>query len=174
MSPPAAELHEVRIVGFPLDVQARAQEQHAELMREFALLEISAPMVRNGEAVPVRLLALIEKLSHSYGTIGSGADAERDAAAQRGDSTVDLAYQVPESVAEACDALSQLLDEADEFCREGARLLTLAATDDLVAFRHWYLSEFARQVRGGAAISWQDYAAEHAVAVSAERTTDPA
>jgi hypothetical protein len=162
------ELHEVRIFGMPLALQRRAQEQHAELMREFALLDIVAPTSRHGEAVPQRLIQLIDDLNHRYSGIGTGPDAEREAAAAAGAQTVDLVYQVPESVAEACEALSALLDEADDFCREGVRLLTLAAPDDQVAFRRWYLLEFGRQVRGESPMSWPAYAALHRVVVREE------
>jgi hypothetical protein len=55
--------------------------------------------------------------------------------------------------------LCDLLDEADEFCRAGDRLLTLAAEPELVAFRHWYLGEFWKQVEGAEPVSWPDFQA---------------
>jgi hypothetical protein len=168
------DLHEVHIIGLPLALQARAQEQHAELMREFALLEIVGPTSRHGEAVPQRLGQLIDDLNHRYADIGSGADAQREAAAAAGARTVDLVYRAPESAAEACEALCAMLAEADEFCREGVRLLTLAAPAELVAFRNWYLLEFARQIRGEPPVSWPAYAEQHAVVVPEQHDARPA
>jgi len=153
-------LRTVRIQGFPLAIHARAQEQHAELMREFALLDIVGPSVRDGEAAPQRLLDLIADLNHKYAGISEAPDVEREAAHARGDASIDLSYDVPASVADACESLSVVLDEADEFCRQGARLLTLAAEADLVAFRHWYLGEFVRQIRGEPPTPWPVYAAQ--------------
>jgi hypothetical protein len=46
-----------------------------------------------------------------------------------------------------------MLDETDEFCREGA-LLTLAPPEDVVAFRRWYLAELVEQVAGRPAQPW--------------------
>jgi hypothetical protein len=50
-------------------------------------------------------------------------------------------------------ALATLIDEADDFAREGT-LLTLAAPPECVDFRRWYLREFARQVDGEPPIPW--------------------
>lgn len=163
MTPHAGAAHEVRLVRLPLAVQARAQEQHAELMREFALLTLEQPPSGDGHRVPERLLALIENLKQQYAGIGAGAEAEIDAAVQRGDSSVDLVYQVPASVADACDGLAATLDDADAFCRAGKELLTLAAEDDLVAFRHWYLGEFTRQIHGEQPLSWPEYARQQGI-----------
>lgn len=171
MSAPRTPLREVHLLGLPLDVQARAAEQHAELMREFALLDIARPSAGREEEVPGRLSTLIDELRRNYGGIGARADAVRDAAAARGDATVDLACQVPDSVGAACEALSALLDEADEFCRAGAQLLTLAATPELVAFRHWYLGEFARQIDGEVPVPWSRYAAAHGLALHEGRVS---
>jgi hypothetical protein len=160
------DLHEVRILELPLAVQARAQEQHAELMREFALLAIDGPVARAGHDVPQRLIQLIDDLSTRFGGIGTAADSELAAAADRGADSVDLVYHVPTSVADACELFSGRLDEADDFCRAGERLLTLAAAADLVAFRHWYLGEFTRQVRGAAPMSWPQYVREYGVVIA--------
>lgn len=168
MTEAASEFCEVRILGLPLAVQALAQEQHAELMREFALLEIAAPTA-DDRHVPRRLRDLMSSLLDQYGAVGAGPDAEREAARARGDVTVDLVYLTPVAVGAACKALAALLDEADEFCHSGARLLTLAAPVELVAYRHWYLGEFTAQCRGDQPTSWAAYAGLHGVVVPGER-----
>lgn len=167
MNEAPSEFCEVRIIGLPLEVQALAQEQHSELMREFALLEIAGPS-GDEEHVPRRLRDLISTLLHQYGGVGAGPEAEREAARARGDATVDLVYRTPVAVGAACTALADLLDEADEFCRS-VRLLTLAALPELVAYRHWYLGEFTDQCLGGQPTSWAAYAGLHGVVVPEDR-----
>ena len=75
------------------------------------------------------------------------------AALGRGDRTIDLRYDVPPEVADGVVRLGALLDEADEFCRSGD-LLTLATLPGNLAFRRWYLEEFARQVAGQLPCPW--------------------
>lgn len=147
-------LHEVRLVGFPLALHKRSTEHHEELMREFQLLSMD-PEPRKD--VPRKLVALVAELTQSYGGMNSAADAERDAAVERGDETVDLTYRIPAAAAEAATRLDQMLDEADEFCRSD-QLLTLAAPPETVAFRKWYLGEFPAQVAGAAPTPWAEAA----------------
>ena len=145
-----AGLVEVRLIGFPLQVHQRATEHHEELMREFQLLAIDPPA---GKDVPRRLVDLVGELSATYSSTTAPADAVRDAARARGEETVDLTYYVPPEAAEACVRLERMLDEADEFCRAD-QLLTLAAPEEAVAFRRWYLGEFTAQIAGAAPTPW--------------------
>jgi hypothetical protein len=144
----------VQVQGFPLDVFARAQEHSEELMREFALLAMR-PAVTNGQA-PQRLLALVDELAGRYTGLAEAPNAVRDEALAAGLATVDLVYTVPASIREDLVRLCELLDEADEFCR-AEQLLTLASSPEEVAFRHWFLGEFVRQIDGGGPHPWQAY-----------------
>ncbi|HWF41192.1 MAG TPA: hypothetical protein VN683_03805, partial [Acidothermaceae bacterium] len=78
---------------------------------------------------------------------------ERDAAIERGDATVDLTYQVPASLGDDLKMLTQLMDDADEFCRMET-LLTLPRDPSMVAFGHWYNNEFLRQMDGLPPTPW--------------------
>ena len=156
-----AELREVHVVGFPLALHARGTEHHEELMREFQLLAINPPTSSPGHEVPQRLIDLVDELTQDFGGFNDAPDAERDAALERGDESVDLVYRLPEAATEAVDRLDRMLDEADEFCRAGERLLTLAAPPDCAAFRRWYLNEFRVQLAGGGPTPWPDYVAAH-------------
>jgi hypothetical protein len=150
------ELREVRLVGFPLRLHARSTEHHEELIREFQLLSL-AP--ESAHTVPARLVALIDELTTAYAGMTVSPNASRDAALARGDESIDLVYAVTPSVAEACARLDVMLDEADRYCREGDRLLTLAAPSDVVALRRWQLAEFVSQLGGAAPTPWPAYAA---------------
>lgn len=57
----------------------------------------------------------------------------------------------------ASKSLGAMLDEADEFCRQGKHLLTLAADEELVRFRRWYLAQFIDQAEGKPPVAWPDY-----------------
>lgn len=144
---------EIRVLALPLALHARSQEHSEELQREFALLSMS----QDTSAVPRRLRELVERLTAHYGEASVAADDEREAAMARGDRTVDLTYRLPAAVADACVELGYMLDECDDFCREGDALLTLATPPEAVAYRRWFLDQFIDQVRDGAdPVPWSD------------------
>ena len=151
------ELGEVRLLGFPLAVHRRSQEHYEELMREFQLLALAT----TAADVPHRLVRLVEELTTAFAAFTDAPHAVREAARERGDESVDLVYRVPAGVADAAARLDVMLDEADRYCREGDRLLTMAAPADAVALRHWQLSEFSAQVAGAQPTPWSGWLASH-------------
>lgn len=157
-----SDLYEVRLIGFPLALYARAQEHHEELMREFQLLALDPEAA---PSIPRRLVTLIDEVTTAYAAFTETPNAERDAAMARGDESIDLVYHVPASAAAAAAQLTRMLDEADEFCRDGDRLLTLASTPETAALRQWQLSEFTAQVEGATPTPWDEWVARHPVPV---------
>ncbi len=153
----AESLVTVHLVGFPLQVYLRSAEHHDGLMREFALLAMDPPVDVPGHEVPAKLRELVDAVSRQYGGFTDRANATRDDALAAGRDSVDLVYEVPPQAAEAAQALGDMLDQADEFCRNGD-LLTMATPPEAVAFRRWYLDEFARQIGGEAPLPWAEYA----------------
>lgn len=148
----AGELRQVRILGFPLDVYQRANEAFEGLRREFTLVAMRTP---EAAAVPTRLLQLIEALTDEFGAITSEPDRLRDEAIGRGELVVDeLVHHLPPAAGEACVALNEMLDEADEFCRQGDVLLSLASPPEAIVFRRWYLGEMTAQLRGEPPLPW--------------------
>ena len=148
------ELVEVQIRQLPLDVYRRSQQHHDELFREFALIAFDRDQT---DSVPARLLALIDDLTGRFGSFTAGTSAEVEAAIERGDETVDVTFEVPRDVSEACRAFRDLLAEADAFCEQGD-LLTLKPPPEAIAFREWYLEEFIRQEAGGEPRPWASFA----------------
>jgi hypothetical protein len=146
------ELVEVRIVGLPLDVYRRAGEETDELLREFALITARQP--GTAHEVPARLLALAGELNTRFSGFAAEPESELAAALERGDASVDVVYRLPREAADASDALGRLLDEADEYCRQGQELLTLASSDDVRTFRTWFLAEFIGQIAGHPPRPW--------------------
>lgn len=108
-------------------------------------------------ALPARLIALVEALTAEYSPLTTEQDRQLEEAIVRGADAIDLVYRIPAAAADAAAHLGKMLDEADEFCREGKHLLTLATPAELVRYRHWYLGEFVTQIAGGAATPWPEY-----------------
>ena len=136
----------VRLLNFPLRVFVKAREHHEELLREFALLALSPPEDRPGHHVPQQFLDLINTLGIRYAGIGANTDAVRDAAIARGERSTDLTYSVPRSVGPAMDELRSLIEQADQYCRDG-RMLTMALAPLERQFLWWFLDQFIAQAK---------------------------
>lgn len=144
----------VQLLDLPVALHARATEHGEELQREFVLI---AEQVRHAEdppSLPRRLLDLIAALQHRYSAFTVEQEDVLDRAVAEGQRSLDLTFRVPADVADAAVALGGMLDEADEYCREGQHLLTLATPPDLVAYRRWYLQEFVDQIAGSPPTPW--------------------
>jgi len=153
VTPDASAPVRVELRGFPLRAWQRAEEHHEELMREFALLLLDRPAPGS---VPQRLVRLVEEVRDRYAASAEAPEAVREAALQRGDTHVDLVYEIPAAAGPQVARLLALLEEADEYCRRGEHLLTLATPPGTAAFRRWYLGEFVRQARGEAPLPWRE------------------
>jgi len=159
------DVRTVRLLGMPIALFLRAREHHDELIREFTLMAIRGPATlhgldgatqggpASGLALPPRLRELVDILGRRFGASTSRADMQRDAAIERGETTVDLTYHVPASIGSDIEMLSQLMDDADTFCRM-EKLLTLPRDPTMVAFGHWYNMEFIRQLDGLPPTPW--------------------
>jgi hypothetical protein len=149
------DLVEVHLVGLPLDVWQATQEHVDGLLREFALIVQDADA---RAAAPGRLLALVEELNASYGSFSEEQRRDMEEALEAGRAEIDLTYQVPPGAGGAALQLGEMLDEADEYCRRGKHLLTLASAPQELAFRRWFISEFVDQLHGAPPTPWPDYA----------------
>lgn len=145
------ELFEVRLLNLPLRLLAEGREHHDEVMREFSVLALDEDL--DEQHVPKRMLELIDVLGRRYAARTAAPDAAVDAAIARGADTVEVVFHVPAHVAEAADALEQLMTEADDFCAD-KRMLALARRPAQVQFAHWYLDQFRRQIAGEAPQPW--------------------
>ena len=148
----ATELTTVRILGLPLQLHARAQEQSEGMRREFSLIvEQSRDEV---DAVPGRLLQLSMMLSQRYEGFTAAQEELIQSGIEAGDLQLDeLVFTLPAHAGEAAAQLGGVVAEADEFCRQG-RLLMLATSPELVAYRQWYLDNFIAQCAGGDPVPW--------------------
>ena len=145
----------VELRGVPVPLWRETQEHAEELSREFALI---AAAHDTEHELPHRLTRLMQELSVRYGTFGEANEQLLQDAADAGISSVDLDYDMPASAVDGIEHLGQLLDEADDYCRRGEHLLTLAAPPQQVAFRRWFLDEFVRQIAGRPPTPWPEHA----------------
>ena len=151
-------LVEVHLLELPVDLWARSQEHTDELVREFMLIAEQLRQEGSEAHVPVRLVNLMDQVTATYSAFSSEPEARLFAAAAAGEARLDdLTYHVPAGAADAAQHLGEMMDEADRYCQSGDHLLTLATSPDLVRFRRWYLSEFARQIAGEAPTPWSCY-----------------
>lgn len=134
----------VRMPGFPRALMREVIEHLEGLRREFTLLASSEQA--RGE-VPRRLLDIVKELRR-----GTPMPQRTDS----GQADEDRTFNVRPAAAAALIRFSRVLDEADAYCRDGDFLLTLPMSDELVAFRRWYLGEFVAQVSGMEPLPWSD------------------
>lgn len=165
MTPAGGPLLEVHLLQMPVDLWGRSREHSDELQREFALMSMGqvAPAVADDgtRPVPTRLLELVRHMRAQYATASTAQEQELTTALDEGRHVLDdLVYRVPASAADACLQIASLFDEADDFCRNGEHLLTLATPPELVSFRRWFLGEFVRQAQGQPPTPWPEHAAE--------------
>lgn len=153
------DLVRFRIVGMPVETQMRAQQHVDGLIRELTLLGEGMRQQGSTGELPARLVALVDELTRTYSGLTAEQAQQLDIARATGHHTVDLTYRLPASVVDAVRALDAILDEADEYCRAGRHLLTLATPPELVTFRRWYLDEFTRQSAGHPPRTWAEYTA---------------
>lgn len=153
----SSELVTVKLIGIPLDIQSAASEHQDGLRREFRML------VEEGHAdsasVPGRLVALAADLDRRFQSFAAAGRAELEAAAARGETSMDLALEVPTAIAPAARDFGDLLEEADAYCSAGEHLLTLRTPPEVVAYRNWALGELVRQAKGSEPIPWPEFRA---------------
>lgn len=153
-----SELVAVSMLALPVDLWARSQEQHDALMREFALMSAPAGEEERQRHLPSRLTELMKQLASDFEGVATEQEQRLFAAAAAGEQVLDeLIYRVPAAAGPASRRLAEMLDEADEYCRQGEHLLTVAADAELVRFRWWFLDQFSSQVEGAAPVAWPDY-----------------
>lgn len=140
----------VVLLGVPVALHHQVAEHQQALQREFDILRVSG----DPDGVPARLGMLIEELEQRYGGTSPRSWDELDDAHRRGIDRIDLVYEVPPDAADAARRLSDLLDEADEFCRSGDHLVTVLTPDEARAYRRWFLGEFVRQLDGAEPRPW--------------------
>jgi hypothetical protein len=148
---PAPEMDdpvEVLIQGVPLRLYVGLQQHFRELRREVHLLALAHEQV----------YPLAKSLSDLFGALerqlrdGIGL-TDVEGALTSGAEVVDLQVRIPREAAATLSRFLDLLDLADEFCRQ-ERLLALARTGEQRDFQRWFLGEYIRQAAGAQPEAW--------------------
>jgi len=148
-SPHAHGLVEVRILGLPPQAYLDSEQHNDALLREFALISRDD----RSSSLSRQLLELVAEIELFFGAQVSASRAQIAAAVERGDRAVDLHIRMHPKNRSYVERSVVLLSEADRYCREGD-LLTLAASDEILRFRDWYLGQVLAQLDGEAPSAW--------------------
>jgi anti-sigma regulatory factor (Ser/Thr protein kinase) len=141
----------IALLGAPVQEMIRTAAHYDALYREFRLiLELDPSHL---QAVPGRLLTLIDGLGTSFLGFGRSVEERWDTAVREDRETVDLHFRFPSEAGPAVVRYNQLLDEADEYCTQ-AEFLTIAPTDEALAVRRWAFGQVACQCRGESPTPW--------------------
>lgn len=134
----------VRLVAVPVRLALASDANLDDLIREFQVLTLAGGI---HHSVPTPLISLIEQILDRYAEPRlAGREAARRAAAA-GQRLFDFTAAVPPAVVPDMWHLTSVLDQVAAFCRQGT-LLSLAPSEELSAFRRWWVSEVERQVAG--------------------------
>lgn len=139
---------DVTVVGVPLRLYVGFQHHFQELRREVRLLALA-----HEADYP-----LAKHLSDLFGALerqlrdGLGF-SQIDEAVASGAEVADLQVRMPRAAATTLQRFIELLDLADQFCRE-ERMLSLARTPEQRDFQTWFLGEYVRQAAGATPTPW--------------------
>lgn len=143
--PQASDAHPVRLVGVPVRLVAESSSRLDDLRRECGILLLSED--RDADLVP--LLSDLADLLDAVALSRQVAAEAAEAAHRAGQRLVDITLAIPPTVIATFWHLLDVVDAASELSRAG-RLLTVAPTAEVAAFRRWWCSEIERQVTGSA------------------------
>lgn len=148
---PEPAVPDVLLLEYPVQLGVRQEERTVELVREFQLITLD--MTSGKPGVPRQLLDFATTLYDQYGPELAAPRAELDTAYAAGDRVTTLRYPLRPGSVEQMLRYARLMEEADDFCRDG-RLISLAPDDEVHALRRWIVEEFVRQYHGRAPRPW--------------------
>jgi hypothetical protein len=157
---PTRDRVRVNIQGVPLRLYIEFQQHFRELRREVRLLALA-----HEDDYP-----LAKSLSDLFGNLDrhlrEGIGVEQiEAAIAANRSETDLVVHMPRSTARTLSRFIELLDLADDFCRQ-QRLLTLARSPEQRRFQTWFLCEFVQQAEGEEPQPWPETVRSRRTSVS--------
>jgi hypothetical protein len=147
---PTEDRVRVDILGVPLPLFTGFQQHFRELRREVRLLALAH---ENDYPLAKSLSDLFTTLDRHLRE-GIGVEQIEAAVAARRTHT-DLVVHMPRATARTLSRFIELLDLADDFCRQ-QRLLSLARSPEQRRFQGWFLCEFVRQAGGEPPVAWHE------------------
>lgn len=147
MSEGTTGLHEVVWLNLPTETFLANLRHLEDLVHELRLLEAGG---RSGVVeIPAELSATTHEILDAHQEPHKEAWRQTMEAAEAGRQRVDVTVRLPSGAVEAARRLLDLLEQADELCRQGI-LMTMPATEAVVEVRRWTCTELERQVLQGA------------------------
>jgi hypothetical protein len=160
----------VRLAAMPVRLVLTSAALVDDVIRETTIAQT---------ALDPRLAALTAQLASWSSGLREPARAAARAAAEAHQRLIDVEFPAPAGAFERFRELLLVLEGVAEFCRNG-ELLSLAPSDEVLAFRRWYGEEVSRQVGGAApracpfpALAFDDPASTDAAFEHDRSTTQP-
>ena len=134
---------QVHLIGVPAKLLIESSRQLADLQREMQVIGLD----RSGPSELVSLANCTREVEASIGHLRDAGVADAKRAMERGENVVDYEFVAPEDAGFQLDRLGSVLAKA---CSRLARryLLTMPASDEVVAFRMWWREEVLSQLAG--------------------------
>ena len=145
------------LVDYPVALGTRQREDVAGLLRELQLVVIGSRHPEVEMSAPMRLLALAEGITATYGAQLDPAEAELDRAFAAGEDTTVLRYELLPVSRDVVLQYAVAMAEVDAFCEQAA-LITLATSPEMLELRRWTVEEFVRQYDGAPPRPWGERA----------------
>lgn len=136
----------VLLAGVPAELHLRNLGHIEDLLHELRIVRAGDTSGQT-EAGP-RLAGLMGDILDTYMPARDASRDQAEAAVSSGSDVVDIELDLPVEASEALRRLVDMLDEADDLCRQLA-LLTLAAPRSVRELRHWMASEISGQLVDG-------------------------
>lgn len=141
------DLREVIWRGVPTATFLASLQHLEDLTHE---LRVIASGARSGVVeIPVDLASTINDILARYETPQQETWRQTLDAERSGCDRVDLRIRLPPEAVDDLWRILELLENADEFARAGV-LMTMPATEEIVALRRWNCAEAERQLLHGA------------------------
>lgn len=135
----------VHLVGVPVSLLIESTRQLTDLQREMQVIGLD----QTGPRELVTMAGSTREVDACIGHLREAGLADAKRAMARGEDLVDYDFIVPDDAAAHFERLGQLLARArSKLARR--HLLTLPASDDVVAFRLWWKEEVLSQLAGRA------------------------
>ena len=136
--------HPVRFLGVPVPVYLRLQEQNDAVLRELELLAFTADHAGHIDPSP-ELVAVIERSRQYFSLTREGFRSEVAAAAERGETAIDLEGTASISGLVPAADLVGLFEQAEELSARG-ELLIGPPPPDVAHLRRWFVEELSSQL----------------------------
>jgi hypothetical protein len=142
----------VTFLGVPIEIYRSTRQYHDEIIREFRLILARRDVVE-GE-VPPHLMSIVDEMSAEFSAFVAPHREAIESAIANGATVIDLSLLVAPTMQEWLRQFAQQFRAVDDYCERG-KLLTLRGSDEVIAFREWFLRQMIDQIDGAEPEPWR-------------------